>query len=367
MKHLSLFLLASLVSVIVVAQSNKRIENIIIITTDGYRWEDIFKGVDSSLAEAKEYNQDRKKDIYKRFGGATPEESRQKLHPFIWGTIAQQGQIYGNRAYGNKVDNSNPYWFSYPGYSEIFCGYVDTAINTNGYPANPNTNILEFLNHQPALAGKVASFGSWNAFESILNEKRSGFPVIAGLEPCCGNANDHSPELQWINELRADGYYHDPKITPDLITQRTAMYYLKNYHPKVMSFSYNETDEWAHAGRYMDYLEAAHSVDKWISDIWNYVQSTPQYKDKTALFITVDHGRGDRPKTQWTSHGNTIEGSHEIWFAVIGPGIKPKGEIKEEGQYYQNQYAQTIAELLGYEFRCEHPVGRGFSQTLINE
>src|SRR5262249_16864615 len=151
--------------------------------------------------------------------------------------------------------------------------------------------------------GKVASFGSWNAFESILNEKRSGFPVIAGLEPCCGVANDHSPELKWINDLRADGYYHDPRSTPDIITQLTAMYYLKSSYPRVMSLSYNETDEWAHASRYMDYLEAAHSVDKWISDIWNYVQSSPQYKDKTALFITVDHGRGYKDK--WTAHGNT--------------------------------------------------------------
>lgn len=65
--------------------------------------------------------------------------------PFFWGTLAKQGQIYGNRALDNKVDNANPYWFSYPGYSEILTGHVDTLINSNDYPPNPHTNILEFL------------------------------------------------------------------------------------------------------------------------------------------------------------------------------------------------------------------------------
>lgn len=28
--------------------------------------------------------------------------------------------------------------------------------------------------------------------------------------------------------------------------------------------------------------------------IWEFVQTDPQYKNKTALLITVDHGRGDK-------------------------------------------------------------------------
>ncbi|HJU45842.1 MAG TPA: sulfatase-like hydrolase/transferase [Chitinophagaceae bacterium] len=364
MKHTFLFLTALVTSAVLYAQG-KRIENIIIITTDGYRWEDVFKGIDSAIADNKEYNQNRAKEIYKRFGAVTPEESRQKLLPFMWGTIARQGQLYGNRLYDSKVDNANPYWFSYPGYSEIFCGYADTAVNSNSHPANANTNILEFLNKQPAFAGKVASFASWGAFASILNEKRSGFPVYCGIEPF-GDVKDKSAELQLLNDLRADSYHREHGATPDMLTQYSAMYYLKAYHPKVLSISYGETDERAHEGKYLDYLEAMHSVDKWIGDLWNYIQRTPQYKDKTALFITVDHGRGDRDKTKWTSHGNTVEDSHEIWFAVMGPGIKTKGEVKEKGQYYQEQFAQTIAELLGgYEFKCEHPVGKGFSQDLV--
>jgi len=115
-------------------------------------------------------------------------------------------------------------------------------------------------------------------------------------------------------------------------------------------------------GRYGEYLDAAHMTDKWIADIWGYIQSNKQYKDKTLLFIAVDHGRGNQE--QWTNHNATIAGADEIWFAVMGPGIKAKGEVRGEIQIYQKQYAQTIAQLLGYTFKCEHVVADGFGAML---
>jgi hypothetical protein len=47
-------------------------------------------------------------------------------------------------------------------------------------------------------------------------------------------------------------------------------------------------------------------VDKWIKEIWTFVQNDPQYKNKTAIFITTDHGRGDINKEEWKSHGSSI-------------------------------------------------------------
>src|SRR6185295_16158580 len=110
------------------------------------------------------------------------------------------------------------------------------------------------------------------------------------------------------------------------------------------------TDEWAHAAHYKDYSDAAHHVDGWLKDIWNFVQSDPQYKNKTAILVTVDHGRGNAVKEKWTSHNSKIADSHEIWFAVLGAGIPERGEAKNPMQLYQKQFAQTIASLLGFDF-----------------
>jgi bisphosphoglycerate-independent phosphoglycerate mutase (AlkP superfamily) len=141
-----------------------------------------------------------------------------------------------------------------------------------------------------------------------------------------------------------------------MFTHYAAFEYLKTRNPKVLYIAYGETDEWAHAGEYRYYLDATKQVDKWIEEIWNYVQANKKYKNKTALLITTDHGRGDKNKKDWTSHGSNIIGANEIWFAVMAPGLPAKGEVKEDVQLYQKQLAQTIAKLLGLSFIAEHPV-----------
>jgi len=131
---------------------------------------------------------------------------------------------------------------------------------------------------------------------------------------------------------------------------------LKTKKPRVLYISYGETDEWAHHAQYRSYLDAAHQVDKWLSDLWNYIQSDLQYRNKTTLLVTTDHGRGNIVKEEWTSHGQKIQDSHEIWFALMGPDTPASGEIKTVTQLYQKQFAATIAKILGKEFKCEHPV-----------
>ena len=135
-------------------------ENIIIITTDGFRWQEVFKGMDSAIANNKRFNQGDSSYLYEKYWSNDATERRKKLLPFLWSTVSAHGQLYGNRTLGNKVNNANPYWFSYPGYSEIMTGYPDTAVNSNEYPPNPNVTVLEFFNQQPKLKGRVAAFGA---------------------------------------------------------------------------------------------------------------------------------------------------------------------------------------------------------------
>ncbi|MER3497369.1 MAG: phosphoglyceromutase [Chitinophagaceae bacterium] len=339
----------------------QRSENLIIITLDGFRWQEVFKGMDSIIANNASYHQGDSAFIFDNYWSGDETERRKKLLPFIWTTVAAKGQLYGNRAFGNKVDVANPYWFSYPGYSEIFTGYVDTAINSNSHPANPNKNVLELLNAQAKFKNKVAAFGAWETFNCILNEKRSGIPVFAAFDELGGkhpNGNE-----KFLNRLLKDSY--KPWLKDeclDVFTHYGAMEYLKTRKPKVFFIGYGETDEWAHSGQYRSYLDAAHQADAWLMEIWNFVQSDPQYKNKTTIFITTDHGRGDINKDEWTSHNNNVQDSHEVWFALLGPAIKSRGEMKIAMQLYQQQLAQTFARLLGVKFKAPHPVAEEVKQ-----
>lgn len=348
-----------LLSMVAMAQSSQ--QNIVIITTDGLRWQEVFKGMDSAIANKKKFNQGDSNYIYKNYWAATEEERRKKLMPFTWSILNEQGVIYGNRAYNNKVDVANRYWFSYPGYNEIMTGYPDTLVNSNGYKPNPHVTVLEFLNNQPALKGKVAAFGAWNAFDRILNEARSGISVINGFDDCGGARPTEKEKL--INDMRRNSYkpWHEDECL-DVFTHYAAMEQLKTRRPKVLYISYGETDEWAHAGQYKNYLDAARQVDAWIKDIWTWLQTDPQYKGKTTLIITTDHGRGDINKDEWTDHGSDVQGASQIWLTAIGPSIKKTGEAKNEQQLFQKQVAQTIAKVLGYTYKAEHPVAEAVKE-----
>ena len=352
MKKISL-LIFLLISVFAISQ--RQTENIIIITTDGFRWQDVFKGMDSAIADNSKYNQGDSNYLFKKYWSDNENERRKKLMPFLWSTVVDKGQLFGNRTAGNKVDNANPYWFSYPGYSEIMTGYADTAINSNSYEANPNVTVLEFLNKQPKLKNKVAAFGAWDAFDRILNEKRSGIPVVSAFDTVAGK--NMSSQQKQVNKMLLDSYrpWNEEECL-DVFTHYAAFEYLQSKKPRVLYIAYGETDEWAHSGQYRSYLDAGHQVDAWIKKIWDFVQSDPQYKNKTTLLITTDHGRGDINKDEWTSHNNKIEDSHEIWLAAIGPDSPARGEIKDDIQLYQQQLAQTIAKLMGYTYQARHPI-----------
>ncbi|MEO5595425.1 MAG: alkaline phosphatase family protein [Chitinophagaceae bacterium] len=349
MKHAVLFLCSVVITFFLQAQH--KTENVVIVTLDGMRWQEIFGGVDEVLVNDSIFN--RGKDaIKKKFWAASPEERRMKLFPFLWTTVAAHGQLYGNRRYDNKLDNANRYWFSYPGYNEIFTGYPDTAINSNDKILNPNENVLEYINKQKGYTGKVAAFTTWDVFPFILNSKRSGVYVNADVDTLKFN----TPGLQLVNDIqfltaRPVG------VRPDVLTYMAGREYLKAYKPKLLYIAFDETDDFAHGGLYDQYLGSAHAEDAMIGDLWRTLQSMAQYKDKTTLIITCDHGRGDKIKATWKDHGAKIEDAHELWLAVIGPDTKPEGELKTPGQLYQKQIAATIAQLLGLTFTANHPVG----------
>lgn len=340
-----LLLLACLLSVPVLAQKT---ENVVLITLDGLRWQELFAGADSLLVDDSGYVGN-PEALTKEFWHADPLKRREMLMPFFWSTLAKEGQLYGNRKYGNQVDCSNSMWFSYPGYNEILTGFADDQqINSNSKINNPNVTVLEYLNQQPAYRGKVAAFASWDVFPFIINAERSGIPVNAGF----AKANQELTEREkLLNQLQDEIRGPWGSVRFDAFTHHYAMEELKKNKPKVLFISYGETDDYAHGGRYDQYLFSARQTDAYIAEVWNYLQSDPQYKDKTTLIITTDHGRGTNPKSTWKGHGSNIPDAGEIWIAVIGPDSSALGEVKRPGQLYQNQVARTLARALGVDYQ----------------
>ena len=337
------------------SQNTPETENVILITLDGLRWQELYGGADAALIADNDYVKDTLA-LKALFWRSDQEQRRAVLMPFVWSTIAQQGQLYGNRYDGSKVNCSNKHWFSYPGYSEILCGFADDQrIDSNDKFNNPNSTVLEFINNQESFKGKVAAFGSWDVFPYIINEERSKIPVNAGFEQNTGNAL--SDRERFLNTLQAQIPSPWATVRLDAFTHHYAMEYMKRNHPKLVYIAYGETDDFAHEGHYDAYLKSAHQTDAFIKEIWDYVQSDPSYRDKTTLIITTDHGRGTQPKENWRHHGIKISGADQIWLAILGPDTPSLGMVDNGKQLYQNQVASTVARFLGMEYSNERKVG----------
>lgn len=350
MKH-TFFIYLLLISTTIFAQ--QKTKNIILISIDGYRWQEVFLGADSALLFNRKYRVQDSASLVNKYWAASLQERREKLMPFFWKTIAQKGQLYGNRDLGNKVNVRNKYWFSYPGRSETLCGYYDPAINSNEYPDNPNENVMEFINKQPGYQNKVVTFASWDALSRILNRNRNGMLVNIPGENVTGKNLTGAQEL--ANEIQNFlPEYFGKGVRFDVHTYAIAKSYIQASHPKVIHIDFSDPDDFAHAGQYDSFLDSGHYLDAMIGNIWEMLQKDPFYKDQTTIMVYPDHGRGLGP--QWTDHGSNVPHASETWLAIIGPGISG-GEMKTDNQVYHDQFAQTAAKLLGFRFMANHPVG----------
>jgi hypothetical protein len=360
MKNYFLSLLFCCIGIISFSQFKKS-DNIVIVTMDGLRWQEVFGGADSVLSfdTAASYSTGY---VQKKFWEPTAIKRREKLLPFFWSTLATKGVLLGNRQYKNYFNNANPYWFSYPGYNEIFTGYPDTAVNSNDKIPNKNENVLEWLNKQPEYKGKTAVFGSWDVYAFIFNEQRSALMVNDGFRNVTGKLTEKQQLLNKLQHQMPDLFHQAERL--DVATFNIGFEYMKVNKPKLIYFGLGDTDEFAHAGQYEYYLDAVHKTDAWLKQLWDYIQSTPGYKDKTTLIITTDHGRGAAVGGKWRSHGAEVEGSNQMWMAAIGPSVPALGESKQAMQQYQGQIAATIAAMLGKEFKPTHTILSPLSFTV---
>lgn len=266
--------------------------------------------------------------------------------PFLWGTIARDGQLLGNVDAGSPVIVTNAFKISYPGYHELLSGFPSETINSNNKVSNPDVTVLEWLNGRPGFNGSVAAFCSWDVFPYILNRERCGFPVDTG---------ESAPEGSLLRRLCGEVTTPWHGSVYDSFVFHLGMEHLRVKKPRVCYFAFGDTDEWSHSGWYDHYLESIHRVDGWLGEIWAAVQSMPEYRGKTSLIVTCDHGRGDNP-AEWRSHNSKVHGASNIWVAAIGPGIPSLGMWSEHEPFMQSQFAATVALLVGEDFPSGAPL-----------
>ncbi len=340
--------------------------NVVLVVSDGLRWQEIFTGADPTLLNEK-YGGiwDREADLKREFWRDDANERRRVLFPFLWGTVVAHGQIFGNQLKGSIARVTNGFAFSYPGYNEMLSGHPDPRINTNEFGPNPNITVFEWLNGQPGFHGRVTAHATWATFRDIFNVGRSHLPVTAGWDPPYPGAT--TPREQLLDRLFETTTHFDFEDLNDSFMQVVLLDSLSKTRPRVLFVGYGETDNWGHAGRYDLLLHSAHNFDHFLGELWDTLQRDPAYRDSTTFIVTCDHGRGSGLE-EWKEHGVEQKGSENVWIAVLGPDTEPRGERSNTPEVHQAQIAATLAAFLGKDYREAVPaaapplpdvVGRG--------
>jgi hypothetical protein len=122
---------------------------------------------------------------------------------------------------------------------------------------------------------------------------------------------------------------------------------ISGQHPHLMLVNLLAVDTYGHGNEWENYKKAITSCDQYAYEIWNHIQSDPEMKNRTALFITNDHGRHlDGHKDGFVSHGDKCEGCTHIAMLALGPDFKKDVEITTQAE--QTDLSMTISKMLNF-------------------
>jgi hypothetical protein len=128
--------------------------------------------------------------------------------------------------------------------------------------------------------------------------------------------------------------------------------------PRFMLIYLADVDHAGHSGVWATYTGAIEMADYIVGEVWDYLQTDPDYAGKTALFVTNDHGRHT---SDWSGHGDNCAGCRAIQLLALGPDIEA-GLVSSVPRTLCD-LTPTVGELLG--FATERSSGAAMQELIL--
>lgn len=126
-----------------------------------------------------------------------------------------------------------------------------------------------------------------------------------------------------------------------------AHHILREVSPRLLWVTLHDMDV-AHSGAFSLYTEAIVRTDSICADLWRAIQSEPEYKGRTNLFILPDFGRDsdtDAGGNGFQHHRTGDALSRTTWMMALGPGIRENVTVDRPVESID--LVPTLAHLLG--------------------
>jgi uncharacterized protein (DUF1501 family) len=310
-------------------------EHIILIALDGVRRQDVFLGADPTRS--------------------SDTRSAEEIAPNLM-ALARRGIALGAPD-GPSLQASGPNYVSLPGYLEMLTGR-ETRCQENDCQKLPPRTLADALARAPR-AGVGAIISSWGAF--TVTKRTAAAPARHHRSRQQRDvANAFAQTRKQSNSRKGSATPGHGDYRPDSETISIAMSYLERERPRFMFVSLGDTDELAHHDDYDAYLGALSRADRFIGDVMELSKAWRAKGERTAIFVTTDHGRAKN----FRDHGREHPESAEVWLIAGGDGIAPQPEPPFEPQRRLRDVAHTIAVLADIPFESEDGSGSPMAEML---
>ncbi len=307
--------------------------NIVLVTIDGARWQEIFQGVDPRLAKRRQVSE-------------CEGISGRALLPNIYRDVVDTGVALGAPGRGESMRASGPNFVSQPGYLEIFSGRPSAVCRRNGCSLTAESTVLDDLQRQQGLSAKdLAVISSWENFEQVASNHPRSITISAGRHH--GTNRDLLRVTPRASALLDAGAQSEAApglfdYRPDRFTGELALEYLSAQKPRFLAVGFGDTDEYAHFNNYRGYLASLRRVDRFIGALFRTLDALGEYGQETTVILTADHGRA----SNFTGHGGSSPESSRVWLLAAGGAIAEKGIVTASRGYRLADIAPTVRSLL---------------------
>lgn len=314
------------------AEPGRETRQIVLITIDGVRWQEVFHGADPTLlAEA---------------GLAESSAlSASELLPNLYRHFFEGGVVIGAPSERSRIHASGPSYLSLPGYLEILRGRTISDCQDNECPSLRAPTLLDELRERPeTIRSDIAVFTSWQECSRAASNDPSQIVLSTGR--LRGSIRD----LAWVHprcdELFARGRAMTPEpgtgaYRPDRGTGPVALCYLATARPTMLWIGLGDTDEHAHAGDYLSYLRALQRADAFVGRVIEQLSAMGEYGRTTTVIVTTDHGRGPN----FSDHGGHASASR-VFLLLTGGRVPRRGILEADRIHRLADIAPTIRSLL---------------------
>lgn len=262
-----------------------------------------------------------------------------------------------SETWGDPAHQYIPKTFSLSGEGVIFSKFLNEGptYTNSGFTAITTGNYQEIDNTGQQLPEEPSIFQYW--LKKSGRESEAAWIIeskgkLTILSDCTREdwEGKYNPSANCGDDGTGNGYREDS------ITLSAAIDILKKYHPTLALIGFKEPDYSGHQNNWNGYLEGIRKTDEYVFSLWNFLQTDSVYRNKTAFFVTNDHGRHlDGISGGFANHGDNCEGCRHISLFVAGPDFI-SGKIVP-ALHELTDISATVAEILDFDM----PSGKGKS------